>query len=788
MTSAPRTDAGSTVQTPIRRQEVVAELGQRALETEDLDELLRVVAAAVVETLDSDAAAIFEALPEDDLVLRADEGRRDERLDPVVPADSDSLVGDALRSDEPVVVDDPRNEPRDADAASAPRPDCDAVSAASVRIGPREDPWGALRTHATERREFTARDAAFVRDVGAILESAIENVRTRRSLREEKDQFRQLVAEVEDYAIFMLDSAGYVRSWNAGAEQIKGYAADEIVGEHVSTFYPDEALENDRPARLLSNAASTGRTEDEGWRVRKDGSRFWASVSITALYDDDGSLQGFTKITRDLTERREREQQLELFRTLLDQCNDSVLVIEPHTGRFLDANETACRRLGYDHDELVGLSVPDIERIFDDREDWRSHVETVKSEGTVTVEGEHRRKDGTTHPAEVNVTYVELDRDYMIAVARDVTERKETERQLRERERALEQYREYTNDVLDAIDDVFYVIDEDGTLRRWNESAVDVTGYDRGEIESMDVREFFEPADRDAISNAVEEGLETGRTRVEAAIRTKSGERIPYEFVAAGLETPTGERVLAGIGRDITVRKEHERRLRESNERLEQFAYAASHDLQEPLRMVSSYLQLIDRRYGDALDEDGAEFLEYAVDGAERMREMIDGLLEYSRIETQGDPFEPVDLDAVLEDVRDDLRLQIDETDAEISIEPLPTVEGDPSQLRQVFQNLLSNAIAYSGDARPRVRIDAERRGRMWSISVRDDGVGIDPGEQDRIFEVFQRLHGREEHDGTGIGLALCQRIVERHGGTIRVDSEPGEGSTFSVALPAADP
>ncbi|NUB91306.1 MEDS domain-containing protein [Haloterrigena sp. SYSU A121-1] len=229
-------------------------------------------------------------------------------------------------------------------------------------------------------------------------------------------------------------------------------------------------------------------------------------------------------------------------------------------------------------------------------------------------------------------------------------------------------------------------------------------------------------------------------------------------------------------------------RLEKSNERLEQFAYAASHDLQEPLRMVSSYLQLLENRYADELDDDADEFLAFAVDGAERMRDMIDGLLKYSRVETQGEPLEPVDLEAVVDDVLDDLRVRIEETNAEITTEQLPSVEGDAGQLRQLFQNLVQNAMEYSGDEPPRIHIEAEpaRRGREWRISVRDEGIGIGTADQDRIFEIFQRLHSREDHAGTGIGLALCQRIVERHGGDISVESTLGDGATFSVTLPAA--
>ncbi|NKE34577.1 histidine kinase [Natronococcus sp. JC468] len=255
--------------------------------------------------------------------------------------------------------------------------------------------------------------------------------------------------------------------------------------------------------------------------------------------------------------------------------------------------------------------------------------------------------------------------------------------------------------------------------------------------------------------------------------------------------------------------KRTERRLEEavseleaSNERLEEFAYAVSHDLQEPLRMVTSYLELLEGRYDDELDDDGREFLEFAVDGAERMREMIDGLLAYSRVQTQANPLEPVDLEAVLEDVLDDLQFKIEERDADVASEPLPTVRGDESQLRQVFQNLLSNAIEYADDEPPRIRIGVRQRpaleadvdagadvdvgadGAAWEISVSDDGIGIDPDDQERIFEIFQRLRASGAGSGSGIGLAICERIVERHGGEIAVDSAPGEGSTFRFTLP----
>ena len=243
---------------------------------------------------------------------------------------------------------------------------------------------------------------------------------------------------------------------------------------------------------------------------------------------------------------------------------------------------------------------------------------------------------------------------------------------------------------------------------------------------------------------------------------------------------------------DITERKKTEQqlealneRLRATNERLEHFAHAASHDLQEPLRMVSSYLQLLEARHGERLDEEAHEFLEYAVNGADRMRDMIDGLLAYSRVETAGSEFESVDLNDVVADVQTDLQRSIEESGAEIIVEELPHVEGDIVQLRQLFQNLLENAIQYSGDEPPAIHISTEREGETEVVvSVSDEGIGIGPDNQDRIFEVFQRLHPRGELSGTGIGLALCERIVERHRGEMWVESELGEGSTFFVSLP----
>jgi two-component system, sensor histidine kinase and response regulator len=223
--------------------------------------------------------------------------------------------------------------------------------------------------------------------------------------------------------------------------------------------------------------------------------------------------------------------------------------------------------------------------------------------------------------------------------------------------------------------------------------------------------------------------------------------------------------------------------LRRSNADLEQLAYVASHDMQEPLRMVASYLQLISRRYGDRLDADGHEFIGYAVDGAKRMQAMINDLLVLSRVSTKARPFAPTDCSRILATVRMQLQVAMAESGATITEDPLPTVNGDATQLLQLFQNLVANAIKFRGEPPPQVHVSAQATEEGWCFSVRDNGIGIAPEYFERIFLLFQRLHGRNEYPGTGIGLALCKRIVDRHGGRIWVESAAGKGSTFRFTL-----
>ncbi|MFA9503515.1 PAS domain-containing protein [Natrinema sp. H-ect1] len=505
----------------------------------------------------------------------------------------------------------------------------------------------------------------------------------------------------------------------------------------------------------------------------------WDGWFQNVIYPSEAGLSVFS---RDITEQKRRERELVRYETIVETSPIGITIVDSD-GEMQFANDRA--------EEIYGRSKAQINDLSFDDPEWTE----VDVDGTPLPDGEKpfpkimesgepvfdqisgtSRPDGERVWLSINGAPVYDDRgeiESAVFTIQNITGRFE-------RKRKLEQY----ETVVETAHDGIYVLDEERRFELVNDSFAELTSFSQTELLGQHASTVF--GDEFASIEAEQWGRTTGDEppSFEETINAGPNENRTVEnrFVITD-EGARDRRV--GVIRDVTEREEYRRKLEESNERLEQFAYTASHDLQEPLRMVTSYLQLLEQRYSDDLDEDAGEFIDYAVDGADRMREMIDGLLEYARIETRGNPFEPVELDDVFDDVRTDLQLQIQNSNAHIEGSSLPQVNGDREQLRRVFQNLLSNAIEYSGDEPPRVAVSAERAGSMWQISVRDEGIGIDSEKTDRVFEVFQRLHSREESEGSGLGLALCRRIVERHGGEIWVESEPGTGSTFSLTLPS---
>ncbi len=350
--------------------------------------------------------------------------------------------------------------------------------------------------------------------------------------------------------------------------------------------------------------------------------------------------------------------------------------------------------------------------------------------------------------------------------------------------------------LLEAAPDAMVVVGETGEIVLLNLQAEKQFGYHRDELVGQPIANiipegFAERLIADGTRSAAEALAQQMGTGIELSGRRKDGTEFPIEIMLSPLTNADGVLVTAAI-RNMTVRKAAEAlltqtvdELRRSNEELAHFAYVASHDLQEPLRMVSSYTQLLSNRYGDQLDSDARDFIAFAVDGATRMQRLIQDLLSFSRIGTQGNELVPTSADAALDGALFDLREAIEESACVVTRHPLPIVRADPTQLSQLFQNLIGNGIKYQDAHAPQIHISVAAKGpNEWLFSVRDNGIGILPEYHERVFGMFQQLHGRADYEGTGIGLALCRKIVERHGGRISVASNDGEGTTFRFTLP----
>jgi PAS domain S-box-containing protein len=350
--------------------------------------------------------------------------------------------------------------------------------------------------------------------------------------------------------------------------------------------------------------------------------------------------------------------------------------------------------------------------------------------------------------------------------------------------------------LLELPQGVLLLVDESQVVRYSNSAIQRFLGYSPKDVVGRPLAELFIASSRGSLVRMLQ-GHTPGDPIASGEFRglRKDGSVIPLQVilqsaVVAGMK---GEKMSGIYLRDFAEREklvealaQRAAQLARSNRELEQFTYIASHDLQEPLRMVGSYTQLLEQRYGAQLDDDAREFMRYAQEGATRMRELIDALLSYSRLDTRSEAPRRVSMDQVLTLALSNLRESIAQSKAEVVRGPLPEIEADPVQMGQVLQNLIGNALKFRGTATPHIWISAERRGAEWRFSVKDDGIGILPEYQERIFVLFQRLHSREEYPGTGIGLAICKKVVERHGGKLWVEStgRPGEGTTFLFTLP----
>jgi PAS domain S-box-containing protein len=635
---------------------------------------------------------------------------------------------------------------------------------------------------------------------GILVTAAIRDISVRREAEKHlalmEGRYRGLLEAAPD-AMVVVNPGGKIVLLNVQAEKQFGYRRDELVGQQVKNIIPEgfaERLIADGLRSVEDALAQQIGTGIELIARRKNGSEFPIEIMLSPLESAEGIL--VTAAIRDISVRREAEKHLALmegrYRGLLEAAPDAMVVVNPR-GDIVLLNVQAEKQFGYRRDELVGQKVKNIipegfaERLVADG--LRSAEDALAQQIGTGIELIARRKNGSEFPIEIMLSPLDSAEGILVTAAiRDISVRKEAEKHLARMEG---RYR----GLLEAAPDAMVVVNQAGDIVLLNVQAEKQFGYHRDELLGQRMKNiipagFAERLIADALRSAEDALAQQIGTGIELTARRKDGSEFPIEIMLSPLESAEGILVTAAI-RDITMRKLAEahllykvEELNRSNEELGQFAYIASHDLQEPLRMVASYTQLLARRYKGKLDSDADEFITFAVDGANRMQRLIQDLLAYSRVGTKGKELLETSSEDALERSLLNLRGAIADSGALVTHDPLPSVLADEMQLVQLFQNLVGNAIKYQKAGTPKVHISASKNGgTKWTFSVRDNGLGIDPQYFERIFVMFQRLHKREEFAGTGIGLAICKKIVERHGGTISVESQPGQGSNFLFAL-----
>jgi PAS domain S-box-containing protein len=475
------------------------------------------------------------------------------------------------------------------------------------------------------------------------------------------------------------------------------------------------------------------------------------------------------------------------YRQLVATSPDAIVLLDLE-GQVLMCNRRTALLYGCeDPDQLVGLNVLRDLIAPEDQARAQANVERiVRGEKRGANEYLVRRADGSRLSVELHSSLLrdgEGRPEALITVARDVTARRQAEAQVR-----------FQALLLERIHDSVIAADLEGRITYVNEAAAHGLGTTCEELVGRRVYELGEDRQRGVTQQEI-----IDRTRAEGAWRGQvinyhrdGSERVMDCRTQLLYDEQGAPKGMVGIATDITARERIEAQVRRyaaelkrSNQELEQYAYVISHDLQEPLRVAAGYLHLLEQRYHERLEAEARDYLAYAQEAVERMQGMTRALLDLSRVERRGQPFAATDSEAVLASVLEGLALSIEERDAVVTHDPLPVVLADSVQLGQTFHNLIANALKFqAGEEKPRVHVSAERQGDEWVFSIADNGIGIDAHQGERIFEIFQRLHTWEEYEGTGIGLALCKRIVERHGGRIWVESEVGAGSTFSFTLP----
>jgi len=650
---------------------------------------------------------------------------------------------------------------------------------------------GGSRSTIYHKATFTDADGQVAGLMGTIID-VTGRKKAKRALRESEERFRQTF-ELAGSGIAHVDMQGRFLRVNRSLARILGYAVEELVGRTAKEVsHPDDRDLTDR-ARGEMRSGSSESAHFEKRYVRKDGATIWVDLTVALVRDADGRPSYEIAVFEDISERKQMDAALreQTERLQIGQAAARMIV--------LDWDIPSDRLEWSDSPEWLRGPLPasGAYPLFRDQihRDDREQFLAVRARAIANVEGQTQefrfvRTDG-------EVVWV-LSRQKMfgdghgkakrmLVALFDITERKQAEQALRDSESRFRGLTALSSDWYWEQDENFrFTLVSGGIQDNLGMEPEDFVGKARWESPMIGVTEERVAAHR-ALLEAHQpfDEFEYGRLDPAGKLHYISASGEPM------LDDKGRFRGYRGVGRDITRRKTAEAALQaahdelaRSNAELEQFAYVASHDLQEPLRMVSSYTQLLGKRHGDKLDGDALEFMDYIVDGAARMKQLIEDLLSYSRVGTRGREFHPVSLEAVLKRALANLRAALEESGAAVTSDLLPEVIADETQLAQLLQNLIGNALKFRGQAQPRIYVSCISRKEEFEICVRDNGIGIEPQYFERIFMVFQRLHDKGDYPGTGIGLAICKKVVDRHGGRIWVESTLGEGSSFHFTLP----
>lgn len=630
--------------------------------------------------------------------------------------------------------------------------------------------------------------------------------------------FQQAILDSANFAIISTDLNGTIQSFNVAAERMLGYPAAEVVGQVTPALIHDVQEVIDRSRQLSIELktpiepgfevfvakAKRGQISEEEWTyIRKDGSRLPVLLSITAIRNEHYEITGFLGIAKDITAQKQAEQKLQDINAALNQT--AIVAITDAQGIITFANDKFCEISQYRREELIGQTHQIVNSGYHSRQFFAEMWHTIAQGRTWRGEIKNKARDGSYYWLDTTIVpFLDTQgRPYQyLAIRTDITARKHAEAALQK-----------LSLIASKTDNVAIVTDAKGYIEWVNDGFYRVTGYQLEEVVGRKPGSILQgPETSPATIAEIRQSL-IQQQSFSGEILNYHKDGTPYWillqinpiFDEAGQLTH-----FIAIESDITDRKlmethlqneveERQRAVQElhqlaeqleiSNRELQDFAYVSSHDLQEPLRKIQAFGDRLKATCHDSLNEKGQDYLERMLNAASRAQVLINDLLAFSRVTTKGQPFEVVNLKEVLEGVLSDLEIRIEQTEATIDCDPLPIVQADPLQMRQILQNLLSNALKFRReDIPPKIQVRSQllTNGNQNCCELRiiDNGIGFEQKYTDRIFQIFQRLHGRGTYEGTGIGLAICRKIAERHGGTLIAESQPNQGATFIFTLP----